>query len=370
MSTLAESPDCEPRCPGCAHRHLDAAASVAQKTDWLRRRLAPWADTLSALRCPAPERRRDYRDKVALWAGWQDGRWGFGLLADDELVAIPRCPVHTPRVRAVQALLARRLPPPERFPLAFLAQAGAQATLIVKSRERPDLDWLTDEVSAGLAAAGLEGLWLHLHPSAGRRLFAKNGWTLLWGAPESRDGDGLVYGPTAFQQLLPELYRQALDEAQAFLAPGAGCAVVDLYCGSGASLRRWITAGARAIGVELSAEAVANAARNAPGAEVLRGLCAQRLAQLTPWLAAGDAGETRLAYLNPPRTGLEPEVLQWLIDTARPRRLAYLSCSAGTLHRDLTALCAGGYRVRRITPYDFFPQTYHVETLALLEAAS
>jgi len=366
MSILAASPDCEPRCPGCAHRHLDAAASAAQKTDWLRRRLAPWQETLSEIRSAAAERRRDYRDKVALWAGWQAERWGFGLLADDELIAIPRCPVHSSRVRAVLAALAEHLPPPAAFPLAFFAQAGAQATLILKTKQAPALDWLSDDLTGKLAAAGLEGLWLHLHPSAGRRLFAKNGWRLLWGAPESRDADGLVYGPTAFQQLLPELYRLALDEAQSFLAPDNGSAVIDLYCGNGASLARWCRAGARVVGVETSAEAVANAARNAPSALVLRGLCEQRLPQLTPWLAAGAARETRLAYLNPPRTGLEPAVLRWLIEQARPRRLAYLSCSAGTLHRDLSAFDAAGFRIERITPYDFFPQTYHVETLALL----
>ena len=50
----------------------------------------------------------------------------------------------------------------------------------------------------------------------------------------------------------------------------------------------------------------------------------------------------------------------------RPDRMAYLSCSAGTLRRDLDALVQTGYAVERITPYDFFPQTHHVETLALL----
>jgi 23S rRNA (uracil1939-C5)-methyltransferase len=46
--------------------------------------------------------------------------------------------------------------------------------------------------------------------------------------------------------------------------------------------------------------------------------------------------------------------------------MAYLSCSAGTLNRDLSILCSTGYLVERIIPFDFFPQTIHVESLVLL----
>ena len=79
-------------------------------------------------------------------------------------------------------------------------------------------------------------------PSAGRRLFAKRGWRLLWGHPWSRDADGLRYGPASFRQLLGRLYGESLDEAEAFLEPATGDGVVDLYCGAGASLRRWSVA--------------------------------------------------------------------------------------------------------------------------------
>ena len=50
----------------------------------------------------------------------------------------------------------------------------------------------------------------------------------------------------------------------------------------------------------------------------------------------------------------------------RPRHIAYLSCSAGTLARDLGLLTEAGYRVTRLLPLDFFPQTRHVEVLATL----
>ncbi len=355
---------CAPRCPGCTHRTLSAVASEAQKMGWLRRQLAPWADRLLPVRAVADDARWGYRRKVCLSAVWSEAAgWQFGLWRRDELVPIPDCPVHAPSVRVLARWLMRVLPPGPLFPLAFLVQSGAQATLILKTQRSPPLDWLDGAGHRQLAVSGLEGLWLHLHPAAGRRLFARNGWRLVWGEPRSRDAFGLIYGPTAFQQLIPELYRQALDAAAGFLAPQPGDSIADLYCGIGASLARWTSRGARAIGVELGGEAVECARLNAPDTEILRGKCADRVPQLRDWAPATGI---RLLYVNPPRTGLEPSVLAWTMGEFQPERLAYLSCSAGTLSRDLRALTAAGYGVEALIPYDFFPQTHHVETLALL----
>ena len=326
--------------------------------------LAPWADRLQAMRVVMGGTRWNYRRKVCLSAVWKvETGWDFGLWRRDELIPIPDCPVHAESVRAMIRWLKAALPPASGFPLAFFVQSGAQATLIVKTRHAPDLGWLNAAWRLELTGIGLEGLWLHLHPAAGRRLFARNGWTLLWGRPRSRDGLGLIYGPTAFQQQIPELYQQTLDAAEAFLTPQPGDFLADLYCGIGASLARWTRRGARALGVELGGEAVACAALNAPDATVLRGKCADRLPQLRTWMPATG---TRLLYVNPPRTGLELAVRDWAALEFRPERLAYLSCSAGTLSRDLAALTAAGYVVDALIPYDFFPQTHHVETLALL----
>jgi tRNA/tmRNA/rRNA uracil-C5-methylase (TrmA/RlmC/RlmD family) len=221
------------------------------------------------------------------------------------------------------------------------------------------------DVIAGLPETGLEGFWLHMHPAAGRRLFARSGWQLLWGVPRSRDAHGLLHGPTAFVQALPELHDAALASARSHLQPRPGVSVLDLYCGYGASLRDWTTAGSAALGVELSGEAVELAAANAPLATVLRGTCVQRMPQVRDWWFAQHA--EHVAYVNPPRSGLEAEVTAALADELRPTRLAYLSCSAGTLSRDLRLLVDAGYRVVSIRPYDFFPLTHHVEAQALLE---
>jgi tRNA/tmRNA/rRNA uracil-C5-methylase (TrmA/RlmC/RlmD family) len=354
---------CEPACHGCRHRSLDIAASLSQKAAYLGRVLAPWADRLEAVEAPPVSRRLGYRDRVTLTARWSEtAGWRFGLVRRDELIAIHDCPVHSARVRAVVALLAERLPSADVLPVAYLHVCGAQATLIVKARTVP-AESLTRLIE-GLPRTGLEGCWLHQHPAAGRRLFARSGWQLLWGTARSRDPMGLLHGPTAFAQALPELHHRSIARARAHLRPRPGDAVLDLYCGHGASLREWIAAGAVALGVELSGEAVELAVVNAPDAGVLRGTCVTRLPQIRVWWQ-GQPGR-RHAYLNPPRSGLEPELTDALATQLRPQRLAYLSCSAGTLARDLKHLEAGGYVVKAIVPYDFFPLTHHVEALALL----
>jgi 23S rRNA (uracil1939-C5)-methyltransferase len=353
---------CEPACHGCRHRELTSAASVAQKTAYLQRALAPWADRLQPVRVAPPERRYGYRDRVTLTAGWDAAEgWRFGLVRRDELIAIHDCPVHAPRIRRLVHHLRATLPPHERLPLAYLHVAGAQATLVVKAREFDPA--AVARACDGLGGLGYEGLWVHCHPAAGRKLFARSGWHLAWGRAESAV-DGLTHGPTSFQQLLPELHDAALDAACAHLAPGPGAGVLDLYCGHGSSLGRWRAAGAATLGVELGGEAVALAARNAPGAAVLRGTCVARLPQVRAWWT--DQSGDRLAYVNPPRSGLEDELRDALARELQPERTAYLSCSAGTLARDLAAFEAAGHDVRSLLPFDFFPGTHHVECLALL----
>jgi 23S rRNA (uracil1939-C5)-methyltransferase len=356
---------CEPACHGCRHRHLTATASLAQKQHYLARTLAPWVDRLQPVRSE-PARRFGYRDRVTLNARWDvDAGWRFGLMRRDELVAIHDCPVHTPRVNRLVQCLRAHAPPADVLPLAYLHVAGAQATLIVKAPqvERARLE----DVVAHVAATGVEGLWLHLHPSAGRKLFARSGWHLLFGVPRSVGPDATVHGPTAFQQLLPDLHATSLEVAAEFLAPCPGAAVLDLYCGLGTSLRCWSAAGAAALGIELAGGAVECVAHNAPQARVLRGTCAQRMPQIRAWWQEQRVAGARVAYVNPPRSGLEADVHDALAHELRPERIAYLSCSAGTLARDLTAFEAAGYGVRALAPFDFFPGTHHVECLALLD---
>jgi tRNA/tmRNA/rRNA uracil-C5-methylase (TrmA/RlmC/RlmD family) len=357
---------CEPACPACPHRQWTLEQSLRQKQDFLAAKLAPWAGVMEPVRSRPDAERRAFRSRVRLGARWMNYHWQFGLEPGDDFIAIPRCPVHAPIVNEAAALLANALPPPEVFPLRFYVQSGPLVTLVLKTSSMPPVEWFSSDLAAALARAGVRGLSLNLHPAAGGILFSKNGWRTLWGEDRVQDAAGLWHGRGAFQQLLPKLHEQSLALSEDFLSPAPGDAVMDFYSGIGSSLRRWTRRGVHAIGLEFDGEAIECARLNAPGSEVLRGPCAQRLPQLRAWLDQ-RSGATRLAYLNPPRTGLEPEVARWLCEEGRPVRIACLSCSAGTLRRDLEQLSSAGYTVRKLVPFDFFPQTLHVETLALVE---
>ena len=77
-----------------------------------------------------------------------------------------------------------------------------------------------------------------------------------------------------------------------------------------------------------------------------------------------DLPEADVAIVDPPRSGLDPRVLRAVAGSA-PSRILYLSCEPSTLARDAALLRAEGYDVERLELFDFFPQTYHIENLAL-----
>ncbi len=366
-NALAAAPGCRDDCPGCPHRRMPRQESLNQKQTFLQTRLSTWADRIAAICPPDNAPFLYYRKKVCLSALWEVPVWKFGLIRRDAVMDLHDCPVHSHEVRAAIHLFVKSLPHFSAFPLVFYAQSGAQATLVVKQQALPDLSWLTSDFTCQLENTGMEGLWLHLNPAAGKNVFAKNHWQLLWGKPRSTSDDGFLYGPRSFQQPIPALFQQAMENANAFLLPRKNDLLIDLYCGSGIGLKRWTDQGCTVMGVELDGEAVECAAVNAPMATVLRGRCRDRIPQLAQWTKnKKTVGSRRLAFVNPPRPGIEPEVIQWLAQDYRPARIAYLSCSAGTLCRDLHFLEARGYVVQRIIPYDFFPGTLHVECLALV----
>ena len=380
---------CSPECGGCPDGSYTEDRSVSRKQSRAARALARWEGRLGGVLSVTGEKRLGYRNRTALAARWIPGEgWRFGMegvrgqgaakirfLRQRPFVSLLGCPVHSPGVRKMLNLLAVSLPPdepPGSFPLAFVSISGAQCTLVFKAKEDPGDEWFFSSrgsmapLSETMPAAGAEGIWIHLHPAAGVRLFAKGGWRLVWGKPRSADSRGLLYGPSSFSQLIPELHGHSLKTATEFLRPSPGDAVLDMYCGTGASMALWAAAGASVMGIEAGGEAVDCARLNVPEAEVLRGTCADRLLQAEEFLLSVPM-RRRMVYANPPRTGLEPQVRDALAERLCPARLAYLSCSPGTLARDLAVLETGGFTVERLIPYDFFPRTAAVEVLALLE---
>lgn len=142
--------------------------------------------------------------------------------------------------------------------------------------------------------------------------------------------------------------------------------VLDLYCGIGGIALTLAPHAKRVVGIELNPEAVADARRNARLNQ--RRNCRFEAGDVRELLheLAEDEERIDLVVLNPPRKGCEREVLQQVAGLA-PQRIIYVSCSPQTLARDLDTLVGLGYTCRELQPVDMFPQTPHVENVALLE---
>jgi 23S rRNA (uracil1939-C5)-methyltransferase len=141
--------------------------------------------------------------------------------------------------------------------------------------------------------------------------------------------------------------------------------VIDLYCGIG-GITLFLASGAEVVvGIEAVEAAVVDAEKNARMNGI--GNCS---------FAAGDAGEllaeireewetADLIVLNPPRRGCDRKVLNEA-SKLKPAKIIYVSCSPWTLARDLDILSSLGYKTREVQPVDMFPQTSHIENVAIL----
>jgi len=141
--------------------------------------------------------------------------------------------------------------------------------------------------------------------------------------------------------------------------------VIDVYCGIGGISLFLADQAREVVGIEFVEAAVADAKENAAlnraaNCRFVAGDAARLLDEI------GEEGGADLIVLNPPRKGCEEKVLQSAA-AINPARIIYVSCSPETLSRDLDILSRLGYRTLQVQPVDMFPQTIHVEDVALLE---
>ncbi|MEB2310851.1 MAG: hypothetical protein OZ921_21500 [Sorangiineae bacterium] len=137
----------------------------------------------------------------------------------------------------------------------------------------------------------------------------------------------------------------------------------DLFAGAGNFALPLARAGLRGVAIERTGSAI-EAGRRAASAQ---GLAVRFVAGDVARSLARERGPFELAVLDPPRAGAR-EVLAPLV-RLRPRSIAYLACDIVTLARDLSALTRSGYALERVTGYDMFPRTHHLEALAWLARA-
>jgi len=370
---------CVSHCRVCRYIDVSDEVEIEKKVEWLQKQFALWPTQLRALAVDYPRLGR--RDKITLQAKFLKDQWQFGItqnkkIADEweeEFVALVECPVHSARINSLLKVLAE-LPP--ALPLGLVSISGAQVTLVLKANERdcpgaPDIMlgfWAKNE--AALKNFGAFGLWINWNPVLGTWLTLHKGWRYIAGEKRSRHVTGEWYGPGGFGQVHWPLYQKALARMIEYLRNGGPRSYLELYCGLGGGLAKWSGHVEELLGVELGGESVELANLNAPKAQVLRGTCATRLPQVDTWYQKQMSLGPVAIFVNPPRNGLEAEVLEWLVSQKSKyptQKLAYLSCSPLSLGGDLKLLEKGGFKVEELLPYDFFPKTRHVETLALLK---
>jgi len=355
------------------------AEQLARKQERLRAALARH-DSLSGVQPlpirPAP-RPFGYRALVKLVArrGREGLRLGVYRPGTHEVADIRGCAAHHPAANetlaAVASILERLRVPTydERHRTGWLrygivrvgAERRVQLVLVVRDRAYAGERDLV-KVLAGLR--GVAGVVLNLNDDPGNALFGPRFVTVAGeGALIDRVGElALRSSAGSFTQANPSAARAAYAEVVRLAEPKAGLRALDLYCGVGAIALSLARAGMEVQGIEENPQAVRDARANAEANAVQRVRFTQGDAAA---VLVGKSERVDLVTLNPPRRGAAPEVRE-AIATLAPQRIVYLSCDPDTLARDLADLSARGYRTEQVEPFDFLPQTEHVEAVARL----
>jgi 23S rRNA (uracil1939-C5)-methyltransferase len=242
-------------------------------------------------------------------------------------------------------------------------RTGATQVRLVTSPGKLDVDAL-------IRAVDCDGLWWT--QTAGLGESTQGGETaLLSGAPqlpERLGGFSYLISPEAFFQTNTEMAERLYGLALELAGLRGHERVYDLYCGIG-TIGLSLAARAReVIGVEIVEAAVADAIANARLNEVQNASFYAGDIRLAMRELVERTGRPDVAVIDPPRAGLSQKVVRRIIEAA-PKRIVYVSCNPTTLAPNAAQLAEAGYTLTRVRPVDMFPQTPHIECVALLERA-
>ena len=175
-------------------------------------------------------------------------------------------------------------------------------------------------------------------------------------------------GGRTFRVSSPSFFQVNVDQAaeatqvlRRGLALSLDDVLLDAYAGVGTFAILLAPYVKKVIAVEESSAAVADAKENASGVENIEFTLGKTEDVLNRLPERPD-----VAVLDPPRAGCQRVALERLVQLAPPR-VAYVSCDAETLARDLKVLCERAYTLKQVVPLDMFPQTHHVECVAILD---
>jgi len=365
----------EPLCPvfgtcgGCHWQHLPYAVQCHWKE-------TVFYDALQRFgKVPAPERlpvlsassEWSYRHRVQVKCHWAGERLAMGFFRRGShfVVDAPGCPIAHPKLNRAWEVLRQALADPvlgEKIPQIEL-ETGDGPDLRVVVHYLGDR---TADLIKMLDPFALAEKWSWFIQSGRKSTLKKiRGKDLLTYSVDDPPLE-LGYGPGGFSQVNLKQNQSLVHWIIEQVPLQGDDMVLDLFCGAGnlslplARRVKFLT------GIE----------EYRPAVELAKRYAIKNRLHNTEFFAAkaddavGRQGRLKgpfdLVVLDPPRQGAYHTVR--LIITLKPRRILYVSCDPITLSRDLKPLLEGGYRVLSAVPIDFFPQTYHIEGVVLLEA--
>ncbi len=315
------------RCGGCQWQHVEYAEQLRIKERIVRENLRrigklPDATVLPAIASDPPW---GYRNQVRFTVWW--GALGFVGGANRRFVRIDECLIADPKVNELIPQLQDRVP------------GAKQVMMRVGTR--------TGDILLQPSLAQYDDVAL---PSGQKRFREK-----------LMDAEFSVAASSFFQVNTPqaETLIRLVGEG---LALGPDDVFIDAYAGVGTFARLLAPDVARVIAIEESASAVDDMRAN------LGGLTNVEVELGTVEVVLPRLERASAVLLDPPRAGCHRAVLDAIIAT-QPPRVAYVSCEPATLARDLAILVGAGYELVSVQPVDMFPQTYHIECVAILRLA-
>ncbi|MDA8428967.1 MAG: 23S rRNA (uracil(1939)-C(5))-methyltransferase RlmD [Geobacteraceae bacterium] len=369
-------------CPLIAMRYTD---QKVLKRGMILNELAKYPSLTGTTIHPlmSPDRLIHYRNSAKLVVAGKHSEPFIGIYrrASHDVYDLEECPVHHPLINRVIAAARSgitRLKVPIYNPrskmglLRYLvvrvseSEQKAMVVLITADKSYNEIHHLSRFIREALPE--VEVIASNVNSSEGNVIFGqKDSFLTPKHYLTEKVGDIYVQiSPRSFFQVNTAGATLIYEKVKAWAALDRESTVLDLYCGIGGIGLFLAGQAKRVIGIEVVEEAVADARKNArlngfTNCRFEAGDAAVLLEEL-----AGDGERVDVVVLNPPRKGCDEVVLQRVAGLS-PRRVVYVSCSPESLMRDLNILKNLGYTCREVQPVDMFPQTVHVENVALLE---
>ena len=351
-----------PRCGGCSLQHMNYAAQVMHKSAVVLDILARAGVDAACVASPVTAARAHYRRKARLGVRAIGDRVfaGFRETMSSRVVDVPFCATLDPRIGGPLDDLRRTLERMAcRAAIPQIEVAAGEGRTAFCVRHLTPLQ--PDDRAALLAFGTRNGLEILVQPagydSVVRLLDEQPPAPLDYSLPAR--GLNFLFPATGFVQINAAINERIVDHVVATLAPGPGEAVADLFCGVGNLSLPLARAGALVTGLESDRQAISWARRNAERNNLLR----RTRFEVVDLYRDGPAPTSDKWVLDPPRSGAGPQLERWL--TANPARIVYVSCNPATFASDGAALQRNGLVLSKLTMFDMFPHTGHIELVGV-----